>query len=177
MKMSNAPITSAQASASDSITVFRAGTYVGGIALGSRPPLGTSPSPTSAEPPTEPRSTDSSRWAFAPSASAIFRAARISRAWRWPYLMVSVNRSNPDWLAMAAAVYESRPPLSRTTALDPPDIGAPDVLVDLQLKADRQPIFQNPLRQRFRIHHAVDRRAQHRRAAPLQCMPGDDIAR
>src|SRR5438034_185865 len=143
MKMSNAPSTSAQASASDSITVFRAGTYVDGIMVWSGPPLGISPSPTSAEPPTEPRSTDSSRWAFAPSASAILRAARISRAWRCPYLTVSAYTSNPDSRAMAAAVYESRPPLSRTTALDPSDIGAPDVLVDLQLKADRQPIFQN----------------------------------
>src|SRR5687768_9083493 len=145
MKMSYAPSTSAQASASASITVFRAGTYVDGMALSLRPPFGTSPSPSRADPPSVARSTPSSRWAFAPRASATLRAARISWPWRWPYFTVNAYRSKPASRASAAAVYESRPPLSRTTALlDAADIGSPDVLVDLELKPDWQPIVEYP---------------------------------
>src|SRR6185503_12387460 len=52
--------------------------------------------------------------------------------------MVNANSRKPSARALAAAVYESSPPLSRTTASDTACVGAPDVLVQLQLDAHRQ---------------------------------------
>src|SRR5690242_6180550 len=84
--------------------------------------------------------------------------------------------SNPASPASAAAVYESRPPLSRTTALlDAADISTPDMFVNLKLKSNRQPVGENPRGQLLWAHHPMNRREEHRRAAPIECVPRDDV--
>src|SRR5205814_7987776 len=77
---------------------------------------GTGASDVSDDPPMARRSMGNSRWRAQASARATARADSTSRACRWPYAMVSAYSSNPSRFAMAAAVYESRPPLNNTTA-------------------------------------------------------------
>ena len=113
----------------------------------------------------------------------------------------------PSACAIAAAVYESSPPLSSTTAallicdcdlrlvdmsdkspitnantnpepLDAPRRGIPDVLVQLQLHADRQAVGEHPLGQRPRVHDAVHRRQVNgRRATRARSWRAIDVAR
>src|SRR5262249_53632866 len=83
----------------------------------------------------------------------------------------------PSARAMAAAVYESRPPLNSTTASDTARVWAPDVLVQLQLHANRQVIGEHPFRQCLRIEHAVDRREMNRRRPIGEVARADDITR
>ncbi len=82
--------------------------------------------------------------------------------------MVSAYSSKPSARAIAAAVYESRPPLRSTTAgarlTRPSSTGGQMILVELHLQPGRQAIGEDPLRQRLRIEDAVDRRQQHRGA-------------
>src|SRR5688500_16724991 len=76
---------------------------------------------------------------------------------------------------MAAAVYESRPPLRRTTASDTARGRAPDVLVELQLDAHPQPVGEYPLRERLRLEHTVHRREVNGGGTVGQVVPGDDV--
>src|SRR6266550_3846226 len=178
MKMSLAPRTSAHPSASDRKMVFLAGTYVDGISLLEMArSFGTGTSLVRDEPPKAERSTSSSIWRSTPSARATARAASTSRACRWPYRTVSAKRRKPSPRAIAAAVYESSPPLSRTTALDSTRIRIPDVLVQLELDAHRQAVGEHPLGQRARIHDAMNRRQMDRRRTQRQVVPRDRLAR
>src|SRR6185503_5410232 len=90
--------------------------------------------------------------------------------------MVNANSRKPSARALAAAVYESSPPLSRTTVSDTACVGAPDVLVQLQLDAHRQFVGEHPLRQRLWIEDAVHRRQMNRRSAAHELVPCDDLA-
>src|SRR6476620_7236070 len=80
---------------------------------------------------------------------------------------------------MAAAVYESRPPLKRTTArrLDATCRGIPDVLVQLELDTHGQMVRENPLRQESRIHDAVHGRYVDGPRPPYQIVARDHFAR
>src|SRR5688572_1377235 len=93
---------------------------------------------------------------------------------------------------IAAAVYESSPPLRRTTASPPgpprddpmategSDTARrriPDEFVELKLDAGGNAIGEHPFRQRPRVHHAVDRRQVDGRRARSEIVPGDDVAR
>src|SRR5688572_7465579 len=91
--------------------------------------------------------------------------------------MLSAEMEKPSRAATAAAVYESRPPLRRTTALDATRCRAPDVLVHLQLHTHRQAIGNHPLRQHFRIELAVHRRKQHCIDLIDQLLAPDELAR
>ena len=90
---------------------------------------------------------------------------------------------------IAAAVNESRPPLSSTTARcpvapspsgpcsqTPRASGAPDVLVRLELQPDRQPIGQDPGGQILAWQDAVHGRQEHGGAAIEQAVASDDVA-
>src|SRR5580765_5328666 len=86
--------------------------------------------------------------------------------------MINAYTRKPSALSIAEAVYESRPPLRRTTAprssfvvrlsSDPARIWTPDVLVHLELHPDRNAVGQDPPAERLRIEHAVDRREMNR---------------
>src|SRR5947209_13839842 len=93
--------------------------------------------------------------------------------------MVSAYISKPSDLAMAAAVYESRPPLRSTTARssDPSRCGCPDVFVQLKLEPRRHAVGEHPFRERFRFEDTVDRRVQDRRAARREVVPPNHVAR
>src|SRR5882672_10064765 len=153
--------------------------------------FGTGRSLVSEDPPKADRFTSSSTCRATPSAPATARAACISWAWRCPYCTVSAYSANPSRRAIAAAVYESRPPLSRTTALPLDDargtpelVGGldstrrrvPDVLVKLQLDPHGQVVREHPLRQRPRVHDAVHGREVDRRGARREAVPHDDVA-
>src|SRR5919198_316246 len=53
---------------------------------------------------------------------------------------------------MASVVLESRPPEIRTTALLASRCITPEILVELDLKADPESILQDPIGQKSRIH-------------------------
>src|ERR1051325_4686428 len=78
---------------------------------------------------------------------------------------------------MAAAVYESRPPLRRTTASDATRRWIPDVFVKLQLHAHRQLVRKHPFGQDARMHHAVYGRHMNRRDTRYQLVSSDDVTR
>src|SRR5688500_2650994 len=185
MTMSRARMASAHASASDRNTVFRAGTYVDGMSFASSGrSLGTGAPVVSDDPPNSARLTSHSRCRSTSRCRATSRAASSSAAWRWPYPTVSAYSRNPCDFAIAAAVYESRPPLSSTTAASPPaadrsdtaGIRLPDVLVQLQLHTYRQRVGQNPLRQRPRMQHAMHRRQVNRCGASGEVVAGHHVA-
>src|SRR4029453_12584729 len=88
--------------------------------------------------------------------------------------MVNANRQKPSARAIAAAVYESSPPLSRTTASDTACVRTPDVLVQLQLDAHRQPVGEHPFRQRLWIEDAVHRRQMNGRGTANELVSCDD---
>src|SRR6185503_12187098 len=90
--------------------------------------------------------------------------------------MVNANSRKPSARALAAAVYESSPPLSRTTVSDTACVGAPDVLVQLQLDAHRQFVGEHPLRQRLWIEDAVHRGQMNRGGAANERMPSDHVS-
>src|SRR4030095_5107414 len=90
--------------------------------------------------------------------------------------MVNANSRKPSARALPAAVYESSPPLSRTTASDTACVRTPDVLVQLQLDADRQLVGEHPFRQRLRIADATYPRQMNRRGAANELVPCDDVA-
>src|SRR5678815_434790 len=90
--------------------------------------------------------------------------------------MVNANSRKPSARALAAAVYESSPPLSRTTASDTACVGAPNVLVQLQLDAHQQLVGEHPLRQRLWIEDAVHRREMNRGGAANELVSSDDVA-
>src|SRR5438552_13860304 len=105
--------------------------------------------------------------------------------------MLRAYSRKPSALSMAAAVYESSPPLNKTTAvrdvasglivrwrhsrrnpqpstrnpqpLNSPGVWAPDVLVHLKLDAHGNAIGEHPLAEGLRIEQAVDRREVHGR--------------
>src|SRR5262249_47344573 len=159
--------------------VFRAGTYVDGISAASTSrPCGTASAEVSDEPPIARKSISISSWRSTPSARATARADSTSRARRWPYAIVSAHSVNCSF-AIAAAVYESRPPLNSTTArtLDAPGIGRPDELVQLDLQARGHSIGEHPFGQRARVEHAVDRRQQHGGRARIEAVRADHFAR
>src|SRR2546428_11269999 len=102
------------------------------------------------------------------------KARRSRSSVLWPYETCMSARSH-DGRAMAKATHESMPPLSRTTARwvspgfpcmagvrvsDPSHVGGPDVLVDLELEADRQVIGQDPFGQPARVEDTVHGRQQ-----------------
>src|ERR1043166_9979634 len=116
--------------------------------------------------------------------------------------MVRAFNTKPSCLAIAAAVYESSPPLSNTTAcggIDPfgdsairrSDItkspnheltqshaacgGMPDELVKLELHLHGQTVGEHPLRQKLRIQCPVDRREKNGIGAAFQ-LPQADVA-
>src|SRR5262249_9706325 len=72
--------------------------------------------PVRAEPPKARRSMGTTTWRAAPRLRATRRAASTSTACRWPYWKVKAQGSKPSPRAMARAVAESMPPLTRTTA-------------------------------------------------------------
>src|SRR5512134_494283 len=90
--------------------------------------------------------------------------------------MVNANSRKPSARAIAAAVYESSPPLSRTTASDTARVRTPDVLVELQLHAHGQLVGEHPFRQRLRIEDTVHRRQMNRGRAPGKLVPRDHVA-
>ena len=129
--------------------------------------FGTGRSLVSDEPPNADRSTSISMCRATPSAPRD-RARRLDLA-RVALAVADGQRVQAEPVAparCAAAVYESSPPLSRTTASftrrgplsDAARVRVPDVLVQLQLHAHRQAVGEHPLRQRARVHHAVHRR-------------------
>src|SRR2546428_164478 len=116
------------------------------------------------------------------------KARRSRSSVLWPY-ETCISASPHDWRAMATATQESMPPLSRTTARglspgflsmtrvrvsDPAHVGGPDVLVDLELQADRQAIGQDPFSQPPRVENAVHGGQQHA-AAGGETMTRDDL--
>src|SRR5215472_6412721 len=178
MTRSDAPRTSAHPSASERKIVLRAGTYVEGMSVAARSrSRGTSTSLVSADPPMPRRSSCISSRCATPSACAIARADSISRACRWPYAIVRAQSSNPSARTIAAAVYESSPPLSRTTALDATCRRMPDELVDLELQARRQMVGEHPFRERLGIEYAVHGRDEHRTRTMCEIVSRDHIAR
>src|SRR4030095_16019122 len=90
--------------------------------------------------------------------------------------MVNANSRKPSARALPAAVYESSPPLSRTTASDTACVRTPDVLVQLQLDPNRQLVGKHPFRQRLRIEDAMHPRQMNRGGAANQRMPCDHVA-
>src|SRR5215208_2317382 len=90
--------------------------------------------------------------------------------------MVNANSRKPSARALAAAVYESSPPLSRTTASDTACVRTPDVFVQLQLDAHRQLVSQHPFRQHLWIEDSMHRRQMNRRGAANELVACDDIA-
>src|SRR5436190_15167834 len=134
------------------------------------------------DPPIARRSTPISTCRSTASARATARAASSSRACRWPYEIVSAYSANPSAFAIAAAVYESNPPLRRTTALatpalDSPRLRRPDVFMQLQLQPRGHTVLEHPFRKRLRIQDAVDRREQNRGTAPGEPATVDHVAR
>src|SRR5712691_7115535 len=151
--------------------------------------FGTGRSLVSDEPPNAVRSTSSSTCFSTFNARATLRAASISCACRCPYLTVSANSRNPSSRAIAAAVYESSPPLSSTTAgtrdsgfgirngLNASRVRIPDVLMKLELNPDRKIIGEDPLRDQARIHDPVNRGEMNRGRPMREIMPADHVAR
>src|SRR2546430_4712209 len=70
--------------------------------------------------------------------------------------------------AIASIVAESRPPDNNTTAADPSTLPsrhiAPQVFVQLNLQAHRQPVLEYPVGERARRELLMTRRKQHRAA-------------
>src|SRR2546430_13390755 len=75
---------------------------------------------------------------------------------------------NPCWRAIASTVAESRPPDNNTTAGDAvtllPRHIAPQVFVQLDLQAHRQPVLEYPVGELARRELLMTRRKQHRAA-------------
>src|SRR5256885_15839170 len=75
---------------------------------------------------------------------------------------------NPCWRAIASTVAESRPPDNNTTAADAvtllPRHVAPEVFVQLDLQAHRQPVLEYPVGELARRELLMTRRKQHRAA-------------
>src|SRR2546423_7042676 len=75
---------------------------------------------------------------------------------------------NPCWRAIASTVAESRPPDNNTTAADAvtllPGHIAPQVFVQLDLQAHRQPVLEYPVGELARRELLMTRRKQHRTA-------------
>src|SRR6266404_3002467 len=75
---------------------------------------------------------------------------------------------NPCWRAIASTVAESRPPDNNTTAADAstllPRHIAPQVFVQLDLQAHRQPVLEYPVGELARRELLMTRRKQHRAA-------------
>src|SRR6266850_6987885 len=73
---------------------------------------------------------------------------------------------NPCWRAIASTVAESRPPDNNTTAADAstllPRHIAPQVFVQLDLQAHRQPVLEYPVGELARPELLMARRKQHR---------------
>src|SRR5205823_7511743 len=76
--------------------------------------------------------------------------------------------SNPCSRAIASTVAESRPPDNNTTAADPSTLLsrhiAPQVFVQLDLQAHRQPVLEYPVSELARRELLMTRRKQHRAA-------------
>ena len=167
MKMSCAPMTSAHASASDSITVFLAGTYVAGIECGSGPLFGTSPSPSSADPPERCQiDLELSMRVDAQGLRNISCRQNLVSV-TLSVLIVSAYSSNPFTRDRGNGVG-----VDSTAQQDdrsrPRGHSPPDMFVELQLQADRQTVVENPFGQIFRVQQPVDRRkrtAAHRRSS------------
>src|ERR1700726_2502625 len=75
---------------------------------------------------------------------------------------------NPCWRAIASTVAESRPPDNNTTAADAstllPRHVAPEIFVQLDLQAHRQPVLEYPVGELARRELLMTRRKQHRAA-------------
>src|ERR1700726_1598133 len=73
---------------------------------------------------------------------------------------------NPCWRAIASTVAESRPPDNNTTAADAstllPRHIAPEIFVQLDLQAHRQPVLEYPVGELARRELLMTRRKQHR---------------
>ena len=141
--------------------------------------FGTTPSPTSAEPPNLRGGTSSSRCRATPSAATDV-ACRLDLA--SVHLTVS-DRQRIELVAVGArhrarrvrvepAAEKERPPARDS---DASGLRVPDVLVRLELESDVESVCENPGGELLRLEHPVDGRKQDGRSAAAEIVRADNM--